>query len=132
MHIGAVHRILRLLAVPVTAVLLLAYQPGNVFALNANNIIAYPVPFNPRIQIMNVGYDPAVTPDAVDRVKVEIFDINGDSVLEREYSSLPVIWNGRNGSGRMVGAGMYIIKVTIENSTTGEHGVKIIRILVNR
>lgn len=134
MHIGAVHRILRLLAVPVTAVLLLAYQPGNVFALNANNIIAYPVPFNPRIQTMKIGYDPAVTPDAVDRVKIEIFDINGDVVLEREYSSLApaVIWNGLNGSGRMVGAGMYIIKVTVEKSDTGEHGVKIIRILVNR
>ncbi|HQP47839.1 MAG TPA: FlgD immunoglobulin-like domain containing protein [Spirochaetota bacterium] len=133
MHIGAVHRFLRLLAVPVTAVLLLAYQPGNVFALNANNIIAYPVPFNPRIQTMKIGFTSG-TAETVDRVKIEIFDINGDVVLEREYSSLApaVIWNGRNGSGRMVGAGMYIIKVTVEKSDTGEHGVKIIRILVNR
>ncbi|HPJ36826.1 MAG TPA: FlgD immunoglobulin-like domain containing protein [Spirochaetota bacterium] len=81
---------------------------------------------------MKIGYDPAVTADAVNRVKIEIFDINGDLVLDREYSSLPVIWNGRNGSGRMVGAGMYIIKVTVEKTDTGEHGVRIIRILVNR
>ena len=120
------------LMLTVAAVLLSVCRPADVFALNANNIIAYPVPFNPRIQTMKIGYDPAVTADAVNRVKIEIFDINGDLVLDREYSSLPVIWNGRNGSGRMVGAGLYIIKVTVEKTDTGEHGVKIIRILVNR
>lgn len=125
-------KIPQVLSAPVIAVLLCACQPAGLYALNANNIIAYPVPFYPRIQTMKIGYDPAVAADAVDQIKIEIFDINGDLVLERTMSVLPYIWNGRNGSGRMVGAGMYIVKVTVENTATGEHGVKIIRILVNR
>lgn len=102
------------------------------YPLNAHNIIAYPVPFNPRIQVLKIGYKPAVPPDNVNMVTIEIFDINGDSVFLREYTSLnnPVIWNGYNNSGKRVKPGLYIIKVTVENSQSGERGIKIIRIVV--
>ena len=108
------------------------FHPREARPLNVHNIIAYPVPFNPRIQVLKIGYKPSVPPDTVDTVTIEVFDINGDSVFLREYSSLnnPVIWNGYNNSGKRVKPGLYIIKVTVENSQSGERGLRIIRILV--
>jgi hypothetical protein len=112
--------------------LLIIFHGGVIYSLNMDNIIAYPVPFNPNIQVLKIGYKPAVPPDTVDTVTIEIFDINGDTVFLREYSSLnnPVIWNGYNNSGKKVKPGLYIIKVTIENSQSGARGLKIIRIVV--
>ncbi len=109
-------------------------MPASVPAIDMRSIIAYPVPFNPDRQTMKIGYEQGATPDALDSVSIQVFDINGDMVLSRSYTSLnpPVIWNGRNSAGIMVSPGMYIIKITAENSATGEHGKKIIRILVNR
>lgn len=108
------------------------FHPREAHPLNVHNIIAYPVPFNPRIQVLKIGYKPSVPPDTVDTVTIEVFDINGDSVFLREYSSLnnPVIWNGYNNSGKRVKPGLYIIKVTVENSQSGERGLRIIRIVV--
>lgn len=108
------------------------FHPREAHPLSVHNIIAYPVPFNPRIQVLKIGYKPSVTPDTVDTVTIEVFDINGDSVFLREYSSLnnPVIWNGYNNSGKRVKPGLYIIKVTVENSQSGERGLRIIRIVV--
>lgn len=124
--------------IPTIAIILLTFlillQADVAYSLQVNNIIAYPVPFNPRLQVLKIGYKPDVTPDAVDIVKIEIFDINGDSVFFRDYSSLsnPVIWNGYNNAGRRVKPGLYIIKVTVENSQSGERGSKIIRIVIVR
>ena len=108
--------------------------PASVPALDMHPIIAYPVPFNPDKQTMKIGYEQGATPDALDSVSIQVFDINDDMVLSRSYTSLnpPVLWNGRNSAGTMVSPGMYIIRITAENSATGEHGKKIIRILVNR
>ncbi len=113
------------------AVLFLSVQ--GVYALNEKKIVAYPVPFNPDRQTLKIGYV-GVTPDSLTKVKIEIFDINGDRVYSYEQTSLttPIIWNGRNSTGRIVKTGMYIIKIVIEDSNTGDHGKKIIRILVNR
>ncbi len=112
--------------------LLIMFHRGEIYPLNMDNIIAYPVPFNPNIQVLKIGYKPAVPPDTVDKVTIEIFDINGDTVFLRKYSSLnnPAIWNGYNNSGKKVKPGLYIIKITIENTQTGARGQKIIRIVV--
>ena len=105
---------------------------GNAVSLNVSNIIAYPVPFNPKNQVLRIGYKPDVTAEIVNRALIEIFDINGDKVFLREYSSLstPVIWNGRNNVGKRVKPGLYIIKITVENYQTGEQDSKIIRIVI--
>lgn len=110
--------------------LFLIILPVNVFPFDMKNIIAFPVPFNPKIHdYLTIG---TKTPFAgnVDKVKIEIYDINGDSVFKRDYSSLNVYWNGRNNSGKIVRPGLYIIKITLEYSGTGDYGKKIIRILV--
>ena len=128
---GRIMKRKRLSSCALAAALLL---PVSVPALEMRSIIAYPVPFNPDRQTMKIGYEQGATPEALDSVSVQVFDINGDMVLSRSYTSLnpPVVWNGRNSAGIMVSPGMYIIKITAENSATGEHGKKIIRILVNR
>lgn len=102
-------------------------------ALNADRIVAWPVPFNPSRQVLTIDFEPGSTTYAHDSVKIEIFDINGDRVYEGQYShAMPVRWGGRNMSGTMVHPGMYIIKVTVEDSATGGLGRRIIRIVVVR
>ncbi len=101
-----------------------------IFALDMDNIVAYPVPFNPKKHSrLTIGY-PSGSPGATDySVKVEIFDINGDLVTKRSGSQFPVYWNGRNNSGRYVKPGMYIIRVEAVNDN--DYGRKNIRILIN-
>ncbi len=107
---------------------------GNIYALNTKSIIAYPVPFNPRkgsIKYITIGNPPSVPPLAVDRITIEVYDINGDPVTRKVFSSSEARWNGRNDKGKLVMPGLYIIKVTAENSMTGDFGRKLIRVLIN-
>jgi len=99
-------------------------------ALDMSGVRAYPVPYNPEKSIGLKLLLPAV-PDISGIIKISIFDINGDLVFNREYSSVGLfVWNGRNLSGRKVKPGLYIIKVSAEGSN-GEYGKKLIRILVD-
>lgn len=100
------------------------------FAIDMDKIVAYPVPFNPKKTVLKID-NPSSPGASTHTIHVEIFDINGDLVTRKNSSSLPVLWNGRNNSGRHVKPGMYIIKVEAEDSTTGDYGKKNIRILVN-
>jgi len=113
------------------AVLAVVYPAA---ALNEDGIAAWPVPFNPSRQTLTIDYAPEATKDtpAPDRIKLEIFDINGDLVYEGQYSGLPVIWNGRNMSGIMVHPGLYMLKLRVEQSALGTLGRRIIRIVVVR
>ncbi|HSV98216.1 MAG TPA: FlgD immunoglobulin-like domain containing protein [Spirochaetota bacterium] len=99
------------------------------FALDMSGVMAYPVPFNPDKKTLTIG---GLPPGASD-IRIKIFDINGDSVFERSYSpaATTIEWSGRNNSGRKVKPGLYIIKVTAEDSATGNYGKKLIRILVD-
>jgi hypothetical protein len=98
-----------------------------VFALDMSGVKAYPVPFNPN------GRELWIDIPFGDNNKIQIYDINGDHVFERSGGSgTPAMrWSGRNSSGRKVKPGLYIIKVTAEDSTTGDYGKKLIRILVD-
>jgi len=99
-----------------------------VYAYDMKNIAALPVPSNPQKgNPLTIGSTAGSEPHTV---RVEIFDINGDSVIKKSGSGIPVYWNGRNGSGRFVKPGLYIIKIEIDDST-GDYGKKVIRILVN-
>ncbi len=103
-------------------------------SLNENGISAWPVPFNPSRQTLTIDYAPGEAKDtpAPDRIRIEIFDINGDLVYEGSYAALPIIWNGRNMSGLMVHPGLYILKLRVEQSELGTLGRRIIRIVVLR
>jgi len=108
------------------AVLFLLVSASLLHALDMSGVIAYPVPFNPRkdasLKIANPG---------TYSMKVEIFDINGDPVCTKSGSVAFLYWNGRNEKGNYVKPGMYIIKISAENISTGDYGKKIIRILVD-
>ena len=105
--------------------LMISLGVHSLYAYDMKNVYAYPVPFNPNkhttIKINN---------PSADNLKMTVYDINGDLVIEKSSSANPVIWNGRNDSGRLVKPGLYIIKVEIENSS-GDYGKKMIRILVD-
>lgn len=97
----------------------------SVYAYDMKNIYAYPVPFNP-----NKHDTIKITNPSADNIKMTVYDINGDIVIEKSGSASPFIWNGRNSSGRLVKPGLYMIKVEIENAG-GDYGKKVIRILVD-
>lgn len=99
------------------------------YAFDMTNIVAYPVPFNPQKNLLKIGYPPPTT--ASHTVKLAIYDINGDLVIAKSFSGFPVIWNGRNCSGRFVKPGLYILKVEVDDSDDGDYGKKVIRILVD-
>ncbi len=114
--------------------LLLFFITSRPYALEIGDIVAYPVPFNPKkgpVKYLTIGNAPNKAPIDTDRLKIEIFDVNGDLVWARHFTSSTAMWNGRNDSGSLVKPGMYIIKVTAEKSSTGDFGRKIIRILIN-
>jgi len=111
--------------IKVIIILMVGLFAQSLYAYDMKNIYAYPVPFNPnKHNIINISNP------LNDSLKMTVYDINGDLVIEKSSSANPVIWNGRNGSGRLVKPGLYIIKVEIENSS-GDYGKKIIRILVD-
>jgi len=104
---------------------------GNAFALSTKNIIAYPVPFNPKTasnKFITVKDNAGST---YSQFTIEVFDINGDRVREISGSGTEVKWNGRNERGSLVKPGLYIIKVTVEDDTSGGYGKKLIRVLVS-
>lgn len=110
-------------------IILMLTLSQSLYALDMKNIVAYPVPFNPQKTKLTVG-DPGAVPGAPHKIKFSIYDINGDTVLSKSLSQLPVKWNGRNGSGKLVKPGLYIIKVEIDDDD-GDYGKKVIRILVD-
>jgi flagellar hook assembly protein FlgD len=103
------------------------------YALTANDIIAYPVPFNPNKNTLTIGTQAAGDLSGYS-VKASIYDINGDLIIEKSGSG-NIKWNGRNKSGRVVKPGLYILKVEIEKddpaADKSEFVKKIIRILID-
>ncbi|MDR3237213.1 MAG: T9SS type A sorting domain-containing protein [Spirochaetia bacterium] len=115
----------------VLSVLVCLFSGGIAFAdIDMSNVYAYPVPYNPKKSSMKaIKFDKGVWP-SVSSIKMEVFDINGDSVTERTFTTAgDVQWNARNSSGKMVAPGMYIIKLSVEDSN-GDFGKKIIRVLI--
>ena len=99
------------------------------FAIDMSGVFAYPVPFNPK-KWPAIKFDKGTLPTG-NVVKMEVFDINGDSVITRTFSSISAaLWNARNEKGKLVSPGMYIIKISIEDTSTGDFGKKIIRVLI--
>ena len=114
------------LKIILTAAFLLCAAAG----LYADKLIAYPVPFNPEKQTLNLKFESGAVVNGL--VSVEIFDINGDHVFSRQYSSLSAfLWKGYNNNGVRVKAGLYIVKVRIEYAD-GMQPTDLIRILVKR
>jgi len=83
----------------------------------ASLVGAYPNPFNPQTQIV---FEMAVPGD----VQLQIYDSAGRLVTtlvneHRESGRHEVLWNGRDQSGRMASAGVYLYRLeTLGTSTT--------------
>lgn len=120
--------------ITVIGVMLFVLISGQLFSLNAERIVAWPVPFNPARHMLTVDYAPGAVKDtpAPDRIQMTVFDINGDRVFEGAYSALPIYWNGRNTSGNTVHPGMYIIRLAVEQLSLGTLERRVIRIVVVR
>ena len=106
---------------------------GNLFAdINLSGLFAYPVPFNPKkASTKLIKLDGGPTSGSYS-IKMEVFDINGDIVISRSFNGVfaNVQWNARNEKGTLVSPGMYIMKLSAEENSTGDFGKKIIRILI--
>jgi len=99
-------------------------------AITAKDIIAYPVPFSPNKHTLNIGTQSGAGLGSYS-VNVLIYDINGDLIIKKSASGKNIVWNGRNKSGRIVKPGLYILKVEVEDDSSGEYIKKIIRILID-
>ena len=108
--------------------LLIAFCP---FILSAE-IIAYPVPFDPSKETLTITDKLTSYASLNCEFDFSVYDINGDVVVSRKYSSLPIKWKGYKGNGKKVSTGFYIICVKVLNIDTGDVLKKNIRILVKR
>jgi hypothetical protein len=96
----------------------------------SDKLIAYPVPFDPVNSTLKLKYESGASGDSV---YIDIFDVNGDCILRRNYSDiLSFRWKGFNDDGNMVSNGLYIIKVRREDATTGQVKTDTVRITVVR
>jgi hypothetical protein len=113
--------------ITIAIVTLLCLAALAAYSYNMIAVIAYPVPFNPRHGVLKIEDRSGVT---FNKIRIRIYDINGQDVYNGMFPGYPAIWNGRTQTGRMVSPGMYIIKVEAENVLTGLYGKKMLRILV--
>ncbi|MBN2401014.1 MAG: hypothetical protein JXN64_01315 [Spirochaetes bacterium] len=114
-------------------IILLCLPLSIIFAQDFNKLIAYPVPFKPsQGQNLTIGFGKPETVYSSVKLTFKIYDINGDSVYSRKLNNVPFLWNGRNGRGKIVSPGLYILKIEIEDLNNNQkYTKKIIRILVN-
>ena len=105
-------------------------MPVSVYPLDTGKIYAYPVPFNPKKGVLTVRSENALT---LSSVKMTVYDINGDKVFSRTYAAMDTAglkWSGRNSKGNYVKPGLYILKLVLEDDSTGGYKKELIRVLV--
>src|SRR5512136_1856868 len=101
------------------SLLLLSLQTS--YAYKTKGVILWPVPYYPGIGVFQIN-DYAVVP--FNKVKMKVYDVNGEEVASGLYPGYPVIWNGRNRDGDRADPGVYTVKIEAENVLNGLHGVK--------
>ncbi|MDD5688162.1 MAG: T9SS type A sorting domain-containing protein [Elusimicrobia bacterium] len=87
--------------------------------LSVQAIIVYPNPYNPRKNVQGLTIVGLTT-----NAKVKIYTISGELIREIEGSDGDgsVVWDGKNGNGKIVASGIYIGYI---KDTTGVKKVKI-------
>lgn len=100
--------------------------------LSAEEIIAYPVPFDPSFQTLTIEDKSGEITGAGIEIKMQIFDISSDLVYSKSYNSFPIKWRGYNSKGSKIAPGFYIVKITAVDNLSGKNYKKIIRILVRK
>ena len=98
------------------------------YSYHTSGIIIWPIPFNPGYGIIQINDFSGIE---FNKVKMKIYNIDGDEVYSGAYPGYPAFWNGRNHSGERVEPGMYTVQIQADNIFTGLHGSKTINIAVN-
>jgi flagellar hook assembly protein FlgD len=111
---------------------ILAVLISGTAASAGDKLIAYPVPFDPGRQSLRLKFEPE---RPAGNLHVEIYDINGDLLLSRDYSynsngDNGFRWKGYDSQGRSVSNGMYIVKTKWEDAASGKIKTDAVRITV--
>jgi hypothetical protein len=96
------------------------------FSYNTGAVFGWPIPYFPGSGIFMVRDFSGVP---FNKVKIKVYNIDGEEVNSGMYPGYPAIWNGRDRNGRRVDPGVYHIKIEAEEVATGLHGTKEITIL---
>jgi len=75
--------------------------------IETDGVLMVPNPFD-----LSQNKELFINVSVVDYASVKIFSISGELVTDLEPQSFPIIWDGRNLSGQMVGSGIYIVVVS--------------------
>ncbi len=82
-------------------------------------------PGKPFPNPFRVGVDVLTIPTGTESTSVRVYDVLGRLVIRRDHAREFVEWTGEDGTGRYVGAGLYIIKV----STAHGHQIHTIQVI---
>jgi hypothetical protein len=95
-------------------------------SMPGGSVTNYPNPFHPGESPTTIAYK--LADDA--SVALRIYTLSGDLVLEKEFSSGATggrsglnefVWDGRNGDGRLVASGAYILDITAKGGGETMH-----------
>lgn len=101
--------------------------------ITLSNVLNYPNPFVNYTQFWfshNKPYEPL-------DVQVQIFTITGkvvktinQNISTEGFLSREIVWDGKDDFGDKIGKGVYVYKLTVKSSTTGEKSEKIEKLVI--
>lgn len=97
-----------------------------------DGVILYPVPLNTSTQTLTVEDRNRVYNGKSILVKLQVYDVNGDLLFDRNYNAFPIYWKGYSTSGKRASSGVYFIKLSVEELDSGTINKKIYRILIKK
>lgn len=110
-----------------TCCILLAAQTG--YAYQTNGVIVSPVPYYPGWGVVQINdyFGGAL----FNKVKIKIYNIDGEEVSSGTWPGYPAFWSGRDNDGYRLDPGIYTMKIDASNIFTGLRGTKSVKILAN-
>ncbi|MBN2159666.1 MAG: hypothetical protein JW807_09740 [Spirochaetes bacterium] len=98
------------------------------YAYRTKGVVFWPLPYYPGIGVFQVTDYAGVL---FNKVRMKVYDMNGEQIASGLFPGYPVIWNGRNSDGDRARPGVYTVKIEAENVLTGLHGIKTSKIMVD-
>ena len=114
-------------ALLIVCCILLSARAG--YTYHTNGIIVCPVPYFPGGGIVQIN--DYFGGNYFNKVKMKIYNIDGEEVSSGMWPGYPALWNGRNSDGDRLDPGMYTIKIDANDIFTGLRGTKTVKILAN-
>jgi hypothetical protein len=114
----------KLLTVMMVSALLLIARAG--YSYHAKGIILWPIPYYAGNGVMQFKDFSGID---FNKVRIKIYNIDGEEVYSSKWPGYPVLWSGRNSDGHRVDSGMFTVKIEAENIFNGLRADKTVRIL---